>query len=409
MSGDSNNILKNQKILFSIILGIVLVFAGLAYYVIMQDTEHQLLPQHPKLELPGDKINPQEIWMSRMDSENKLLNKHLEYIEKTLLELKKGEDDKNKESENLKKEIAKLRNELKAQPGNPISQEKTIVNKEESSELVSTLNPNKLPIKPVVFKATEDPFVQSKFGGNTLPTAPKPVFKEFFMGKAKRNVSHVDKAVPAGTTVRALLTSSIDAPCSVFSKSDPQPVKLRILDNGHLPKEVEAKIKGGIIIASAYGDISTERVYMRIERLTKVESNGEFVETSVTGFVSGEDGKFGVRGTVVDKSEKMVTNAARSGFFGGMGSILQSAVSRHEVNQFSLDIVKQGCASGASNAFDMLADYYIRRAEQVMPVIQVTAGRIVDITFTHQAELGDLFTKEKVKEIRDNSRREIQQ
>ena len=55
---------------------------------------------------------------------------------------------------------------------------------------------------------------------------------------------------------------------------------------------------------------------MRLERLSKVESNGEFLETSVTGFVSGEDGKFGVRGSVVDKSEKMVANAARSGFRG---------------------------------------------------------------------------------------------
>ena len=118
---------------------------------------------------------------------------------------------------------------------------------------------------------------------------------------------------------------------------------------------------------------------------------------------------FGVRGIVVDKSEKIVANAARSGFLGGLGSILQSAVTRHEVNQFSFDVVKQGCASGASNAFDMLADYYIRRAEQVMPVIQVTAGRVVDITFTHQADLGDLYTKDKVKEIRENSRREYPQ
>ena len=80
-------------------------------------------------------------------------------------------------------------------------------------------------------------------------------------------------------------------------------------------------------------------------------------------------------------------------------------MTRHDVNEFSFDIVKQSCANGASNAFDMLADYYIKRAEQVMPVIQVTAGRIVDITFTHQTELGDLYTKEKVKEIRENSRR----
>jgi conjugal transfer pilus assembly protein TraB len=338
---NSKSILKNQKNLFLIILCLVLALAGMAYYAIMQDAGHPSLLPQPKLELPGDKINPQEIWMSRMDSENKILKKHLEYIEGTLLELKKGQDEKNKENDDLKKEIAKLRNELKISSSKQNLQDRPMFKKEDLSDhLLSTLNTNKPQIKLGTFTATEDPFITTKSEINPSFIPQKPIFKELVMAKAKRNISHVDKAVPGGTTVKALLTSSIDAPCSIYSKNDPQPVKLRILDNGHLPKEVEAKIKGGIIIASAYGDISTERVCMRIERFTKVEPNGEFVETSVTGFISGEDGKFGVRGTVVDKSEKIVTNAARSGFLGGMSSILQSAVSRHEVNQFSFDVVK---------------------------------------------------------------------
>jgi conjugal transfer pilus assembly protein TraB len=403
MNLKSQNILKNQKIILTVIICGLFAIAILLFYVLGDDTsKHTAMEQH-KLELPGDKINPQEMWMARLDNENKMLKKQLEFLETTLLEIKKNQDDKIVTNDGLKKEVVKLKDELKTALLKPFSNDKSKSNQNEAFKPTQDAEINIPNSSRIEF--TEDPFVSQQNRSEIIGLPNRSVFKEVVMGKPKRNVFHVDKAIPAGTSVKALLVSSIDATCGIYSRSDPQPVKLRILDNGHLPKEVEAKLKGGLIIASAFGDISTERVYMRIERLSKVEANGEFLETSVTGFVSGEDGKFGVRGEVVDKSEKIVANAARSGFLGGLGSILQSAVTKHDVNEFSFDLIKQSCASGASSAFDMLADYYIKRAEQVMPVIQVTAGRIVDITFTHQTELGDLYTKDKVKEIRENSRR----
>ena len=219
----------------------------------------------------------------------------------------------------------------------------------------------------------------------------------------------VDKVIPAGTSVKALLVSSVDATCAVYSSSDPIPVKLRLLDNGHLPKKVQVLLKGGIIIGSAYGNLSSERIYMRLERMTQVKPSGDFVSTSVAGYISGEDGKFGVRGTIVDKSENIVKNAAISGFLGGASQALQGLASKNAVDSWntyntSSDLIRQGGAKGVSNAFDMLADYYIRRAEQVQPVIQVNAGRIVDVTFTHEVPIGDLHVKERITKLRQNSR-----
>lgn len=410
MDFKSQNILKGQNKLFYAVFAVVVALALLVFYGFMPENKNSIsVPQ--RLELPGDNINPQEIWMSRLESENKLLKNQLTYLEKTIVEMKKSDSDNAKDNDDFKKEISSLKSELK----NALANKTVKENQPAPSDFKTNAKPF-LPAAPLDFKtsakpflASEDPFLPLKNNSNIDMTAipVKPIFKELSVGRGKRNVSNVDQAIPAGTSVQALLVSSVDAPCGLFSKSDPQPLKLRLLDDAHLPKAVRAKIKGALVIASAYGDISTERVYIRLERLTKVESNGEFIETSVTGYVSGEDGKFGVRGVVVDKSEKVVSNAAKSGFLGGISSILQSAVSKHDVNQFSVDLVKQGCAGGASTVFDMLAEYYIRRAEQIMPVIQLTAGRVVDITFTHQAELGDLYTKERVKEIRDNSRRAI--
>jgi hypothetical protein len=41
-----------------------------------------------------------------------------------------------------------------------------------------------------------------------------------------------------------------------------------------------------------------------------------------------------------------------------------------------------GMAGGATTALDRLSQYYIDRAEQLQPVIQIAAGQVVDIVFT---------------------------
>jgi hypothetical protein len=47
-----------------------------------------------------------------------------------------------------------------------------------------------------------------------------------------------------------------------------------------------------------------------------------------------------------------------------------------------------GMASGATTALDRLSQYYIDRAEQLQPVIQVAAGQVVDIVFTEGTAIG---------------------
>lgn len=129
----------------------------------------------------------------------------------------------------------------------------------------------------------------------------------------------------AGTTVKAILLSSVDVPCAVKGSADPLPVKLRIIANGRLPHEVCARLKGGIVTASVYGDLSSERVYFRLEKLTQVRPDGHYVEAQVAGYVSGEDGKYGLRRTVVDKSALLIENALISGFLSGVSEFFEAA------------------------------------------------------------------------------------
>lgn len=394
MINRAKSLLKAQNTTFiALAAGILIVVSAFGYFFVI-DTDYSPRPTKVLVDLPLDKINPQDIQMNRIDGESKLFEQKIKNLEDLLLDTKKREENAQIEKVEMKKEISRLRDDL-----NFVSVK--------ASQTV-------LPTKDISIK---DPFSgngSSEFNSDRIYSENQVFLRaplqEYVMDKPKHNVSHVDKIIPAGTSAKAILVSSVDAICGVYTSNDPIPVKLRIIDDGHLPKGVTAKLKGGIIIASAFGNISNERVYMRLEKMTQVKPNGDFVETEVTGFVSGEDGKFGVRGIVVDKSDKIVRNAAYSGFLGGVANALQAAVANRSIDSWnrnynvSADVIKEGCVGGTSDAFDMLADYYIKRAEQVQPVIQVNAGRVVDITFTEGTEQGDLHTKERVAAIRNNSR-----
>ena len=53
----------------------------------------------------------------------------------------------------------------------------------------------------------------------------------------------------------------------------------------------------------------------------------------------------------------------------------------------SRDLVKTGIGGGAGEAGKLLAEYYLKLAEEVFPVIEIDAGRRVDVIITEGTEL----------------------
>lgn len=379
----SYEIKKKQNRLLTLVLSIFFMLLALFSYYVFQD-DFSVKEHSPPPVLPLDKSNPQELWMMRLDTEKQITDQKMKYLEELILEKKSEEEKGRKENIFLQEEIKKFKKELKK---------------------FGKHSENVLHNPEMDISYSQDPF---SFSGTQIetPTVRMPL-TELIIETAPEKLQHVDQAIPAGTSVKAILVSSVDMPCGVFNSSDPQPIKLRLIDDGHLPHHVRAKLKGGILIASAYGDLSNERIYIRIERMTQVRRDGRFIETSVAGYVTGEDGKYGIKGIVVDKSYKMVENAAISGFFSGVNQYLQATASRNcnfyepGCSITATDLASNGAVGGANSAFDTLTNYYIKRAEQIRPVIEASAGRIVDVTFIHKAELGDLYVQEKVRRLRE--------
>lgn len=224
----------------------------------------------------------------------------------------------------------------------------------------------------------------------------------------------VDTTIPAGAFAKTVLLSGLDASSAMTASSDPRPMLLRLIDFGTLPRRFQSDLKDCHCTASAYGDLSSERIYARLEKLTCIErKTREIIETQVAGYIAGSDGKAGIRGVVASKDGQFLARSLMGGIFSGLSNVANPQNRQVQGNPFMPgskqpsppnvgDLFTSGMASGASTALDRLSQYYIDRAEQLQPVIQVAAGQVVDIVFTEGTFIGSQDVKEKIESQRDN-------
>jgi len=222
---------------------------------------------------------------------------------------------------------------------------------------------------------------------------PEKKEKKKIMEESKKEERKI--VIPKGSFVKAVLLSGLDAPAGGKALSNPHPVLLKITDEAVLPNFWKADIKDCFLIGSGYGDLSSERAYIRIETLSCVKKNGEAIEKKVQGFVAGEDGKEGLRGRVVTRQGQILARALVAGFLEGISKAFAQANTNVIVSpQGSLTSVKPsqvfsvGIAGGLSEAAKKLADFYMKLATQMFPVIEINAGRRVDVVFLSSVSFG---------------------
>ncbi|EXI84481.1 MAG: conjugal transfer pilus assembly protein TraB [Candidatus Accumulibacter regalis] len=195
--------------------------------------------------------------------------------------------------------------------------------------------------------------------------------------------------VPSGSFFRAVLLGGLDAPTGGQAQSNPHPVLMRVQDNAFLPNRYRFKIKECFALGASYGDISAERAYIRLESLSCVRRDGKAIDVPVKGYVVGEDGKAGMRGRLISKQGQVLANALLAGIGAGIGQAFQQSamtVSTSPLGSIgSVDPGKQvqaGLGTGVGKALDRLSQYYITLAEKMFPIIEIDAGRTVEVVFT---------------------------
>ncbi|WP_298435699.1 TraB/VirB10 family protein [Ottowia sp.] len=198
----------------------------------------------------------------------------------------------------------------------------------------------------------------------------------------------VSTFLPVSLT-RGTLLGGLDAPTGGQSQANPHPVLIRLSDNSILPNRMRGEYRECFVVAAGYGDISSERAYLRTESLSCVRSDGAALEVRIQGSVYGEDGKVGLRGRLVTKQGQMLANALLAGVVSGIGQGLATSSTEYSTSALGTvatangsDAYRAGLGTGVGKALDRLAQYYIRLAENTFPVIEVDAAREVDVVIT---------------------------
>lgn len=210
----------------------------------------------------------------------------------------------------------------------------------------------------------------------------------------KSNLKKLDTFLPAGSFIQVTLLSGANAPTGGNAQSNPVPVLLQFDDDGNLPNKFFSMVKDCRVTTSAYGDLPSERAYLRTEKLTCINNDGEILEEDLRGYVSGEDGIAGMRGRVVEKRGRLLALSLLSGTLGGIGDGISQGLTTLSTNALGTveqinpnDSIKHGAYSGIGNAMERMADWYLERANELYPVIEVHAGRFGHLVLTEGLDL----------------------
>lgn len=204
----------------------------------------------------------------------------------------------------------------------------------------------------------------------------------------KEPIKNPDTYVPSGTFVKAVMLGGADTSTSANAQSNPEPMLFRIIESGTLPNGKKSHLRNCVVVGKVHGDISSERGIIRTRSLSCVLKNNEVTDQRVEGYIFGPEGKYGVRGNPVWREGALLQRAFVAGTLSGFAEGLKQTYTTQSISPLGATqtvqngaIFKYGVAAGASNAMDKLAEYNIRRAELYHPVIQISAGTVVDIVF----------------------------
>lgn len=197
--------------------------------------------------------------------------------------------------------------------------------------------------------------------------------------------------ISSGSFINASMIEGADANASVTGQQASTPVVFTLLGNASLPNGMKYNLDQCRVTGEIYGDISSERGEVRTDHISCNLPGDQHIDMPFKGHVSYQ-GKEGIRGKPVMRNGQILANAGFAGVLGGLGSGIQAGSTPTvgigaSVTPGAGDIVRQALGGGANKAADTLSQYYIKRAEQYHPVIDIGAGNAVTVVFQQGFQL----------------------
>ncbi len=340
-----------------------------------------------KMSSSMDVVNPQHVFADRIEDRAKMAEEKAQAAEE--------------KSKILEKKIDLLTETIQKLGQTNVSLQD---HKEGEGTLSPSITPNHLPEQESNPQEQILPFHQSSSQreniseqGEVAPPPKKSKIKHLSLSELEgAPLYNVSTYIPAGTHAKAILTSGVVASTATSASANPQPIVLRLADQGNLPRGFKGEMRDAVLIGACYGDLSSERAFCRLQTISWVESSGETVERQIEGWILGEDGRPGIKGTVIDRAGEVARESLFAGILSGISNFLKfdATSSVYPVTPFgqtnalsTQNALKGAAGTGVGNALDKLADFSIKRAEQMQPVILVSSGRLVDVVFKKGLDL----------------------
>ncbi len=362
------------------------------------------------LDISEDRFTDMEARLKRLELERQKLEKDNELLARKNTDMV---SDANQAIDAQAEEIERLRQQVTAISQG--SQEQANAKKQGGQTSQITTNPNLSNLPPTI---TENPFerarndlapkIRSRTDLRSSPNArtgevPKAAnLIHFNLGEREGGSKDLTRYIPAGAYAPAEVISGVDAAVGVNAQADPRPVLFRITGPAITAAlggvRQTANLKGCTVTGAAFGDLSSEKVYVRLQTMTCSRRHGQVFETDIQGYMAGA-GKAGVRGIVVSREGALIAQSFFAGAVSGIGGAASQAMQPQVIDtgatgvgittgqQQITDILKGGIGQGLDNAGGKVSDYLVKRAEQYQPVVVMQAGTRVELVFISGVDL----------------------
>lgn len=195
--------------------------------------------------------------------------------------------------------------------------------------------------------------------------------------------------IPAGSILTGTLITGADFPTGKGSYDNPTPSLIRLSKHAILPNRYTSDVRECFLLVGGRGELASERAKLRGETLSCIRNDGGVIQTKLNSYVAGEDGKEGIKGRLVSKQGQLIARTMVAGFLSGMSeafdysqvSVLSTTADNKVQYQknFSSEAAKGGFATGMQNSLDRVAQFYMDLADEMVPVVEINAGRQVDV------------------------------
>lgn len=368
MAGIKEKINRRRKL---VIFGLVGLLGGalvlsmvFSFFSLLKESK----PYQPQ-EIPKQ-ILPEEDWKTAMEYQIKELQSRQEKIEKSLEEIKELLKQKQHEESIKVEEEKKPREELP-----PIQ--------------IKVNEPILSPPPPPPPPPRQTGQVSGQQQRKEIPMIRefKPEEKKEGKEVSKKEEEKEQLYIPLGFS-KGVLLSGLDAPTLLYGKQNPHPVLMLILDKQILANNRKLNLKGCFALGSGFGELSSERAYIQLVKVSCISKDGKVYEKKVEGVVVDDDGKVGLKGRVVSRFGAVLAKQFMAGILEGVARILQASYTTVQISPIGTastinpdDATKVAVASGFGSAARRLAEFYMNLAKEYFPVIEIPAGRKLTLLF----------------------------